>query len=868
MAEPAREMFPAEEPGGPEPSADVKPNGIRRPRQRPLATEDPARPPEKRKTRGRPVRDGDGDFPDPESTVEPEPPKYLEFPEFPDFQESPGDDGQAEREDPEDLEGPRKPSAKGVPAGAPPSPGNRPVIYPRKGKAVVLFCGCGGLSLGLRRAGFRVAGAVERDAAAVSLHVKNVPNCRVWHEDLRLVSPDEIMDALKLVPGQLDLLAGSVPSRGLRSRTDVRGTATREFGTHSPEPPENAAASPGCKPEMAAGAAGPEAPQSAPLTLEQLAEMASSAPAPRPWPQSDVRWRVPSPLGPQGSDGGSETGREPPVDRPHAESAAPVAVSASSGDVPREPDAESGAKTAEALARAGESVAGIAGTGAAGNLRTGKPGAPEAPAAAHLAAAVEDQLRRQGRAMRSRPGRPSAAEEPDMVREFERFVEALLPKAILLETQWGFSRMGRFEGFRRRMARLGYGGAWRVLDLADFGVPRHSKRLVYLGTSGGAPAHVTLARGQGATVRDAIGDLGAPDPLKDKAHSTRTTDYQLKMIRAVPKDGGSLSDVPDEIRARFPRALARNSGAYGRLAWDFPAPEDSAECLDPSVSRCLHPQEDRVITLRELSLIAGLPPDLAIPDPSVGRAALAAALSGACPPAFAEAQAQALLKALAPPKPERTQARRKTKPIRPKRRWKTYLETIAKAEEDARVGLRARASAADGVADDPFVELDRPDADAGNYDAGNPDAGHFDAGNPDTGKPDTGKPDAGKDRPAGRRRKAAAVRDAGTAAGKRGGNSLGARGDRDGQFDRASAPAAGLADADFPTVSPGNDETSAAPEGKADEGLNEMAAIGKAPKASKPSRASRAKSDNASAGDGDKHRESETGAPPADGEAP
>src|SRR3954466_13455801 len=78
---------------------------------------------------------------------------------------------------------------------------------------VDLFCGAGGLSLGLRRAGFAVRAAADTDAAAVATYARNLGG----HAVVRDVSPLGAADVLelgRLAPGELDLLAGGPPCQG------------------------------------------------------------------------------------------------------------------------------------------------------------------------------------------------------------------------------------------------------------------------------------------------------------------------------------------------------------------------------------------------------------------------------------------------------------------------------------------------------------------------------------------------------------------------------------------------------------------------------------------------------------------------------
>lgn len=86
--------------------------------------------------------------------------------------------------------------------------------------AVDLFSGCGGLSCGLKDAGFGVVAAVEIDLKAQTTYRLNHPDVSLYHRDIRELDPTEILRTDGLEPGELDLLAGCPPCQGFsRLRT-------------------------------------------------------------------------------------------------------------------------------------------------------------------------------------------------------------------------------------------------------------------------------------------------------------------------------------------------------------------------------------------------------------------------------------------------------------------------------------------------------------------------------------------------------------------------------------------------------------------------------------------------------------------------
>src|SRR5689334_18896961 len=89
--------------------------------------------------------------------------------------------------------------------------------------AIDLFAGCGGLTLGLTQAGFRVVGAVENDPLAVETYKANHKRVTIWDKDIRKLAAVEVIRQLKIRSGQLDLLAGCPPCQGFSTMTTLNG---------------------------------------------------------------------------------------------------------------------------------------------------------------------------------------------------------------------------------------------------------------------------------------------------------------------------------------------------------------------------------------------------------------------------------------------------------------------------------------------------------------------------------------------------------------------------------------------------------------------------------------------------------------------
>lgn len=77
-----------------------------------------------------------------------------------------------------------------------------------------VFSGVGGLSLGAARAGFRVAGAVELDERALTVHKINFPKTAHLKKDVGSLSADDLLTELSLRPGAIQGLIGGPPCQG------------------------------------------------------------------------------------------------------------------------------------------------------------------------------------------------------------------------------------------------------------------------------------------------------------------------------------------------------------------------------------------------------------------------------------------------------------------------------------------------------------------------------------------------------------------------------------------------------------------------------------------------------------------------------
>jgi len=150
------------------------------------------------------------------------------------------------------------------------------------------------------------------------------------------------------------------------------------------------------------------------------------------------------------------------------------------------------------------------------------------------------------------------------------------------------------------------------------------------------------------TVRSALDRLaewkkGNPADPDGDAVPGMGADVTARMA-ATPIDGGGWADVardpktralctPDCLRRWESKDLGSHPDVYGRMWWDRPAPTIKRECAHVGNGRYAHPEENRLLTVREMATLQGFPFDYRFPARSVANRYRA--IGDAVPPVIA-----------------------------------------------------------------------------------------------------------------------------------------------------------------------------------------------------------------------------------------
>lgn len=90
-------------------------------------------------------------------------------------------------------------------------------------KAIDLFCGCGGFSLGLHKADIETIAAIDSDSKAIATYKANFPNTpHIICDDLTKFTPTELAQRINLE--HVDIIVGGPPCQGYSTVRQVDGS--------------------------------------------------------------------------------------------------------------------------------------------------------------------------------------------------------------------------------------------------------------------------------------------------------------------------------------------------------------------------------------------------------------------------------------------------------------------------------------------------------------------------------------------------------------------------------------------------------------------------------------------------------------------
>ena len=214
------------------------------------------------------------------------------------------------------------------------------------------------------------------------------------------------------------------------------------------------------------------------------------------------------------------------------------------------------------------------------------------------------------------------------------FVEEFQPRVVVMENARELlsGNFGHhFESLKVALERMGYRVHGRTHMLSRVGLPQVRERALVVAVAPGVDLRTLDQLWDGfevhpsaVTVRRAIGRMSPLNAGQADQHDPMHVVPQfsgpqsLERLRAIPHDGGSWRELwqRPESRHLLTEAMWRSAerkrwgdhpDVYGRMWWDRPAPTVKRECGHVGNGRYAHPEQDRLLSLREIATINGFP---------------------------------------------------------------------------------------------------------------------------------------------------------------------------------------------------------------------------------------------------------------------
>ncbi|MCC6124356.1 MAG: DNA cytosine methyltransferase [Pirellulales bacterium] len=193
--------------------------------------------------------------------------------------------------------------------------------------------------------------------------------------------------------------------------------------------------------------------------------------------------------------------------------------------------------------------------------------------------------------------------------EVARWAKSMRPKVIVIENVSAFLESDEWRLLGRRLKGLDYGVAAFVLDAFDYGVPQHRRRSFTVAFREGIFIQPQQRR-RVRTVRQAWEGLPTEPDGKNHHYSPKPSKVALARMRVIPP-GGDKRDVMRKAPRLAPpswwQVSCEVTDAWGRMEWDSPCNTLRTALQNASKGRYIHPEQHRVISLREAARLHSIP---------------------------------------------------------------------------------------------------------------------------------------------------------------------------------------------------------------------------------------------------------------------
>ena len=230
--------------------------------------------------------------------------------------------------------------------------------------------------------------------------------------------------------------------------------------------------------------------------------------------------------------------------------------------------------------------------------------------------------------------------------EVVRWTRRMDPSVVVVENVAAFIESAVWGLVSDGFGSLGYEVKPYVLDAYAMGAPQLRKRSFTIASKVGLPGIRRAVRKRIRRVRDAWAGLPAQPDGRNHHYSPKPSKLALARMRVIPR-GGDKRDVtrraPHLTPPSWGRINCQATDVWGRLRWDEPSNTLRTALLNPSKGRYIHPEQNRVISLREAARLHTIPDEWRFEGTPTQ---VARQIGNSVPPALGRAVARAVMRLL------------------------------------------------------------------------------------------------------------------------------------------------------------------------------------------------------------------------------
>lgn len=226
-----------------------------------------------------------------------------------------------------------------------------------------------------------------------------------------------------------------------------------------------------------------------------------------------------------------------------------------------------------------------------------------------------------------------------LVRRSAQFAVELSVDVLVMENARELIRGNfkhHFEWFREYLENSGYNVLGKTYMLSKFGLPQVRERAIVIAAKKFFPLYSLdglwngwEAANEALTVKRTF-EMISPESEGFDLFPEFSSDKVRRRIAAIPKDGGSWMDLLSRVDAEdlmtdamkkivYRRRFGSYPDVYGRMAWNKPAPTIKRECSHVGNGRYVHPDRDRLCSVREMAALQGFPNDFILNGAAVSN---------------------------------------------------------------------------------------------------------------------------------------------------------------------------------------------------------------------------------------------------------